>query len=74
VIISGLHIKSGITTIKFSPNAHYAQSKSGAVASIAYIHAHATPTHLLPQFIVVFIRKLYENLTRVLYYKIDYMK
>jgi len=56
VIISGLHIKSGITTIKFSPNAHYAQSKSGAVASIAYIHAHA------PSFKVVKARSIAHSL------------
>jgi hypothetical protein len=48
VIISGLQIKSGLTTIKFFPTAHHAQSKSVAVASITDTHAHATPTHLLP--------------------------
>ncbi len=47
VITSGLQIKSGLTTIKFFPTAHHAQSKSVAVASIADTHAHATPTHLL---------------------------
>ena len=47
MIISGLQIKSGLTTIKFFPTAHHAQSKSVAVASIADNHAHATPTHLL---------------------------
>lgn len=47
MIISGLQIKSGLTTIKFFPTAHHAQSKSVAVASIADTHAHATPTHLL---------------------------
>ncbi len=49
VIISGHQIKSGLTTIKFFPTAHHAQSKSVAVASIADTHAHATPTHLLSQ-------------------------
>jgi len=49
VIISGLQIKIGLTTIKFFPTAHHAQSKSVAVASIADTHAHATPTHLLSQ-------------------------
>lgn len=44
---SGLLIKGGLTTIKFFPTAHYAPSKSVAVASIADAHAHATPTHLL---------------------------
>ena len=44
---SGLLIKSGITTIKFFPTAHYAQSKSVAVAADTQSHAHATPTHLL---------------------------
>jgi len=43
----GLQIKSGLTTIKFFPTAHHAQSKSVAVASIADTYAHATPTHLL---------------------------
>jgi len=47
VIISGLQIKSGLTTMKFFPTAHHAQSKSVAVASIADTYAHATPTHLL---------------------------
>jgi hypothetical protein len=47
VIISGLQIKSGLTTIKFFPTVHYAQSKSVAVASIADTHAQATTTHLL---------------------------
>lgn len=48
---SGLQINSGITTIKFFPTAHHAQSKSVAVASIADIHTHATPTHLLSQLL-----------------------
>ena len=44
---SRLQIKSGITTIKFFPTAHYAQSKSVAVAADTQSHAYATPTHLL---------------------------
>ena len=47
MIISGLQIKSELTTIKFFLTAHHAQSKSVAVASIADTHAHATTTHLL---------------------------
>jgi hypothetical protein len=47
VIISGLQIKSGLTTIKFFPTAHHAQSKSVAVTAVTQVHAHATPTHLL---------------------------
>jgi hypothetical protein len=43
----GRLIKSGTTTIKFFPTAHYAQSKSVAVAADPHAHAHATPTHLL---------------------------
>lgn len=46
---SGLLIKGGLTTIKFFPTAHYAPSKSVAVASIADANARATPTHLLSQ-------------------------
>lgn len=40
-------IKSGIATIKFFPTAHYAQSKSVAVAADTQANAHTTPTHLL---------------------------
>jgi len=47
VIISRFQIKSGLTTIKFFPTAHHAQSKSVAEASIADTHTHATRTHLL---------------------------
>jgi hypothetical protein len=36
-----------LTTIKFFPTAHYAQSKSVAVAADSQANAHATPTHLL---------------------------
>lgn len=45
--ICGLQIKSGVTTIKFFPTAHHAQSKSVAVAADTQSHAHATPTLLL---------------------------
>jgi hypothetical protein len=48
VINSGLVIKSVTTTIKFFPTAHYAPSKSVAVAAVTQSHPHATPTHLLP--------------------------
>lgn len=44
---SGHQIKSGITTKKFFPTAHCAQSKSVAVAADTQALAHATPTHLL---------------------------
>jgi hypothetical protein len=47
VTTSRLQIKSGLTTIKYFPTAHHAQSKSVAVASIADTYAHPTPTHLL---------------------------
>jgi hypothetical protein len=47
VIFSVHQIKSGLTTIKFFPTAHQAQSKSVAVVADTNAKAHTTPTHLL---------------------------